>query len=468
MNSLKKIKHYKSRFAFGLSLEEYLDFKNFDSFNALADLRAQIESTDSQPLSISQSISPLSFQEMKGMEKSARRAMMKDDRKVIIEISGEWIAEMTNTKNPLREKMSLFWHDHFACKPRTSYMTLSYLEVLRENSLGNFRNLLHGIAKEPAMLLYLNNQQNRKGHPNENFAREVMELFTLGIGKYSEQDIKESARAFTGWSVGADKQFRLNERQHDGGTKTFFGESKRWSGEEIIDRILEEKAAAEYVSRKIAKYFLGRPPSDELQVTLTKVFYEENYEIAPVILTIAASDEFWSDEIIGQDILSPVELLVRLERDFHLRADDNFYRLAIQKSLGQILFQPPNVAGWPSGKDWIDASTLTTRLSLARAILLNNDYELKTKKSYAQGEDLTEKLSGRLKKGLQVKADISDVENAFGTLSYSDQTSHIAKWLIPETVLNENEMIEEIKLLRFGRTKGALALIASLPEYQLK
>ncbi len=402
------------------------------------------------------------------MEQSDRKEKIEADRKVVIAINGEWISEMAVTTNPLREKMSLFWHDHFACKPKTSYMTSSYLELIRKEALGSFRSLLHGVAKEPAMLLYLNNQQNRKGHPNENFAREVMELFTLGIGNYSEQDIKESARAFTGWSVGPDKRFKLNYRQHDNGAKTFFGETKRWTGEEVIDRILEEKATAKYVSGKIAKYFLGRPPSEELQSNLTKLFYESDYEIGPALLAIATSDEFQSDEIIGQDVLSPVELLVRLERDFHLSADDNFYQMAIQKGLGQILFQPPNVAGWPSGKGWIDASTLPTRLSLARALLLKNDYEVRTNKSFAQGEDLTENLSGRLKKGLRAEANISDIEKAFGHMSYSDKTTQIANWLIPETVLAENEMIEEIKQLGFEGTKGALALIASLPEYQLK
>ncbi|MCZ4408852.1 DUF1800 domain-containing protein [Cryomorphaceae bacterium 1068] len=468
MNSLKELKHYHSRFGFGLSLKDLLLFKESNSFDAHKNLEKQMDSRDFSPLEISRKLKPIRFKEMVGMEKSDRKAMIDADRKLVIEINGEWIAKMANTSNPLREKMSLFWHDHFACKPKTSYMTSSYLELIRKESLGNFRSLLHGIAKEPAMLLYLNNQQNRKGHPNENFAREVMELFTLGIGNYSEKDIKESARAFTGWNVDSDRHFKLNERQHDNGTKTFFGETKRWTGEEVIDRILEEKAAAEYVSGKIAKYFLGRPPSENLQSTLTRTFYESDYEIGPVLLAIAESDEFNSEDIIGQDVLSPVELLVRLERDFHLSADDNFYRIAIQKGLGQVLFQPPNVAGWPSGKGWIDASTLPTRLSLARAILLKNDYEVKTNKSFAQGEDLTENLSKRLKKGLQAKSNISAIEEAFGHMSYSDKTTQIANWLIPETVLNENEMIEEIKLLGFEGTKGALALIASLPEYQLK
>lgn len=462
------MKHYYARFEFGLSLKDFLEFKKSDSFDASARLRKQIKARDYNSLRISKTTTPLRFKEMMGMEKSDRKAMIDIDRKVVIEINGAWISEMATTSNPLREKMSLFWHDHFACKPKTSYMTSSYLELLRKEALGNFRSLLHGVAKEPAMLLYLNNQQNRKGHPNENFAREVMELFTLGIGNYSEQDIKESARAFTGWSVGPDKHFRLNERQHDSNTKIFFGEAKNWTGEEVIDRILEEKATAAYVSGKMARYFLGRPPSQALHSNLTKIFYESDYEVGPVILAIADSDEFRSEEIIGQDILSPVELLVRLERDFHLSATDNLYRIAIQKGLGQILFQPPNVAGWPSGKGWIDASTLPIRLSLARALLLKNDYEVRTNKSFAQGEDLTENLSGRFKKGLHAEANILDIEKAFGQLSYSDKTMQIANWLIPETVLAENQMIEEIKLLDFKGTKGALALIASLPEYQLK
>lgn len=468
MKSISIAKHFYSRFGFGLSLEDFLLYSKSQDFNPRNWLIKNLESQEYNPLSITRSLKPIRLKDMAGMAKTDRRAMIKDDRKVVIQINGEWISQMASTSYPLREKMSLFWHDHFACKPKSSYMTGSYIEHIRKEALGNFRSLLHGIAKEPAMLLYLNNQQNRKGHPNENFARELMELFTLGIGNYTEQDIKESARAFTGWSVGADKQFKLNERQHDGGTKTFFGESKRWSGEEIIDRILQEEAAAEYVSGKIARYFLGKPPGKELQSNLTKVFYESDYDIAPVLVAIVESDEFWSEEIRGQDVLSPVELLVRLERDFQIEAEDNLHRIAIQKSLGQILFQPPNVAGWPTGKGWIDASSLPTRLSLARAILLNNDYEVRTNKSFAQGEDLTENLTNRLKRGLQVESDISKVVNAFENLSYSDATAEIANWLIPESLISQNEMIEEIKLLKFEGTKGALALIASLPEYQLK
>jgi len=468
MNYTRHIKHYQSRFGFGLSLKDYLDFKESNSTDPLTQVRKQVAARNYASLKISQTTTPLQFKEMQQMAKADRRQMIGDDRKIIIEINGEWIAEMAKTSNPLREKMSLFWHDHFACKPKTSHMTSSYLELIRKEALGNFRKLLHGVSKEPAMLLYLNNQQNRKGRPNENFAREVMELFTLGIDNYSEKDIKESARAFTGWSVGPDKRFKLNQRQHDSGSKTFFGETKSWTGEEVIERILEEKSTAGYVSRKMAKYFLGRPPGEELQAKLTKVFYESAYEIGPVLLTIAESDEFTSNDIIGQDILSPVELLVRLERDFHVSANDNFYRMAIQKSLGQILFQPPNVAGWPSGKGWIDASTLPTRLSLARAFLLRNDYEVKTNESFAQGEDLSENLSRRLTKGLRAEANISDIERAFGHLSYSEKTTEMANWLLPESILAENELIEEIKRLNFKGTKGALALIASLPEYQLK
>ncbi|MEM9053636.1 MAG: DUF1800 domain-containing protein, partial [Bacteroidota bacterium] len=411
MKTLEQLKHFHSRFGFGLSLDDYLGFKKGEEFNEYQWLENQLRSNKVKPLPTSKTVKPFSPKEM-AMNKADRQEKIKEDRKIILKINRQWIKQMATNESPLQEKMALFWHDHFACSPKSSFMASSYLELIRREALGKFRSLLHGISKEPAMLLYLNNQQNRKGHPNENFAREVMELFTLGIGNYSEQDIKESARAFTGWSVGKDKKYKLNERQHDYGSKVFFGEKKNWTGEEIIDRILEEKRAAEYVSGKMAKYFLGTEPSQDLQNKLTEKFYKSDYEVSSVIRALAESDEFWSEKNIGQDILPPVELLVRMERDFQLNTDDSNFEIIVQKSLGQVIFQPPNVAGWPSGKGWIDTSTLPTRLSLSRAILLENEIKSRKNKSFAQGEDLTENLPKRLKKGLSAVPNIAAIENA--------------------------------------------------------
>jgi len=467
MKTLSNLKHFHSRFGFGLNLEQYLSFKKGKAINKSMWLDNQLQSRKVNLLPTSKVVKPFLPQEMK-VSKQNREEKIKEDRKIILKINREWIKQMATNENPLQEKMALFWHDHFACSPKSSFMASSYLELIRREALGNFRSLLHGISKEPAMLLYLNNQQNRKGHPNENFAREVMELFTLGIGNYTEQDIKESARAFTGWSVGKDKKYRLNERQHDFGVKVFFGEKKNWTGEEIIDRILEEKQTAEYVSGKIAKYFLGKEPSKDLQNELTEKFYKSDYEISSVIRALAESDEFWSEENIGQDILSPVELLVKMERDFQLNTDDSNFEIIVQKSLGQVIFQPPNVAGWPTGKGWIDTATLPTRLSLSRAVLLENKIKSRKVKSFAKGEDLTENLPKRVKKGLSAVPNIAAIEKAFGHLDYSAKTLEFAHWLLPESVIANNEMTDVISELNYKGTRGSLALIAALPEYQLK
>ena len=467
MKTLNQLKHFYFRFGFGLTLEDYLSFKKGEEFSAHKLLERQLKSNKTKPLPTSKTVKPFLPKDL-AMNKADRQEKIKEERKIILKINREWIKQMATNENPLQEKMALFWHDHFACSPKSSFMASSYIELIRREALGNFRSLLHGISKEPAMLLYLNNQQNKKGHPNENFAREVMELFTLGLGNYTEQDVKESARAFTGWSVGEDKKYRLNERQHDFGKKVFFGEKKNWMGEEIIDRILEEKQAAEYVSGKIGKYFLGIQPSQDLQNELTEKFYNSDYEISSVIKALAESGEFWSEKNIGQDILSPVELLVRMERDFQLNTDESNFEIIVQKSLGQVIFQPPNVAGWPSGKDWIDTSTLPTRLSLSRAILLENVIKSRKNKSFAQGEDLTENLPKRLKKGLSAVPNIAAIDNAFGDLDYSTKTMEFAHWLLPESVIANNEMIDVISRLNFKGTRGSLALIAALPEYQLK
>jgi uncharacterized protein (DUF1800 family) len=467
MNSLKHLKHFHSRFGFGLSFTEYRDYIASAEFDTNVWLKANLRNNTYQPLPSAKKVKPFALDQSM-VPKDERQERRKQERQLILDINKEWIREMAASSYPLREKMSLFWHDHFACSPKTCYMASSYLELIRKESLGSFRKLLHGMAKEPAMLLYLNNQQNRKGHPNENFAREVMELFTLGIGHYTEQDIKESARAFTGWSVGKDRTFRINERQHDFGIKTFFEEEKNWSGEEIIDRLLEERRTAEYVSGKIAAFLLGAPPSEELQSALTKAFYESDYRISSVIKLVANNDEFWRDDKIGQDVLSPVELLVRLRRDFGIEDNESNFDLVVQRSLGQVIFQPPNVAGWPSGKEWIDTSTLPTRLSLSRAVLLNQEFKASRNKSFAKGEDLTENLSNKIKRGLAVPTNIDSIEKEIDGMSYAEKTTFISSWFLPDLLLAQNEMLDVISGLHFKGTRGVLALISSLPEYQLK
>jgi uncharacterized protein (DUF1800 family) len=287
-------------------------------------------------------------------------------------LTGWWLHRMRHTLAPLAEKATLFWHGHFAtsaAKVREARTMYEQHELLRRNALGDFGKLVRGIARDPAMLLYLDSATNRKNHPNENFAREVMELFCLGIGNYAERDIQELARCFTGWEIqyGA---FKFHAYQHDNGSKTVLGQSGNFDGDDGLRIILEQPATAEFICTKLVRFFVTEvddlPP--ELIAPLAKRFREAGLLVAPVLETILTSRLFYSDAARGNKIRSPVELGVGLMRA--LDATANMRQLTVQlRDLGQMLFFPPNVKGWTAGRTWIDSSTLLGRANLVRTIV---------------------------------------------------------------------------------------------------
>lgn len=276
-----------------------------------------------------------------------------------------WIDKMVDSKAVLREKMALFWHGHFACRTRNPLFAQHYLNTIRQYSLGKFGDLLMAVSKEPAMLQFLNNQQNKKRSPNENFAREVMELFTLGRGNYAEHDIKEAARAFTGWEFNRlENGFFFNTRQHDFETKTFLGKIGKFDGEDIIQMILAKKETANFIVTKIYKNFVNEKVDTEIIQKLSEHFYKSNYDIADLMEEIFTSSWFYDAKNIGSHIKSPVELLVSLQRSTGARFVEKQSLLFIQRVLGQVLLYPPNVAGWAGGNNWIDSSSLLFRMQL--------------------------------------------------------------------------------------------------------
>jgi len=287
--------------------------------------------------------------------------------------------------------MSLFWHGHFACRILNSRLAAAELNILRKHGLGKFRDLVLTIARDPAMIRYLNNQQNKKKKPNENFARELMELFTIGRGQYTEQDVKEAARAFTGWSSNLQGEFVFRANQHDYGSKVFFGKSGNFDGTDIIDLILERRETAEFLTAKIYRYFVNEHLDKEIVRELAAEFYRSDYDIGRLMRTIFSSDWFYRSENIGARIKSPVELLAGMIRSLGLTLDQPLALLPVQKALGQVLFNPPNVAGWPGGKSWIDNSTLMLRLNLSTYLARAEELSFRPK------ADLTESMpAGRI------------------------------------------------------------------------
>jgi uncharacterized protein (DUF1800 family) len=290
--------------------------------------------------------------------------MRQKNREGIRNLNMRWMSEMVNSDAQLREKMAFFWHGHFACLNLNVFYQQELINVIRKHALGNFGDMLREVSKSAAMINFLNNNRNRKDHPNENFAREVMELFTMGRGYYSENDVKEAARAFTGWGANVQGEFIFRKNQHDEGTKIVLNQKGNFEGDDVLDIILEQKQTAKFIAQKIYVFFVNDTVDTEKVNWLADRFFNNNYDIGKLMEDIFTSDWFYDEKNIGAKIKSPVELLVGIQRILPMELENTEALGFLQKVLGQILFYPPNVAGWPGGKAWIDSSTLMLRMRI--------------------------------------------------------------------------------------------------------
>ncbi len=286
------------------------------------------------------------------------------------ELRTDWVRRMLVTQRPLQEKMVVFWHGHlvsgFPDVKSAEHMSMQ-LELFRRMATGNFKDLMLAISRDPAMLEYLNNNSNRKGHPNENYARELMELFTTGIGNYTEQDIKEAARAFTGWTYDRNN-FVFNERQHDTGMKTFLGTTGNLDGTDIIDIIFERPATARWLPRRLFEFFAYLGPEEAIMDELARVFKASKWSVKAVLRTIFQSALFYSEQTMRMQIKSPVELVVGAVRALGGDASEPVLLRAMDL-MGQILLSPPNVGGWPKGNGWINTATIFLRYNFSNLLL---------------------------------------------------------------------------------------------------
>ena len=294
-----------------------------------------------------------------------RRAFQREQVQRGLELRGWWITEMLVTPSPLTEKMVLFWHNHFVSsqqKVRSAVLMYRQNLLLRQHALGSYADLLHAAAKAPAMLIYLDGANSRKGQPNENFAREVMELFTLGEGRYSEQDIKEAARAFTGWSIDLDTgAFLFRPLAHDDGVKTVFGRSGNFDGDAVLDLILAKPETAEFIVAKLWREFVSPTPDPQEVARIARQFRDNRYHIKGALRSLLISDAFYAQENRAALVKSPVDLVVGTLRQFRFETGDAAPFALATRQLGQDLFGPPNVKGWPGGVAWINSSSLLAR-----------------------------------------------------------------------------------------------------------
>ena len=346
-------------------------------------------------------------------------------------VSYWWGQRMLTTNRPLEEKMTLFWHGHFATsedKVRDYRKMLKQNELFREKGTGNFRDLLISVSEDPAMLAFLDAGVNVKGSPNENFAREIMELFTMGVGNYSENDIREAARAFTGWNY-VDLEFVVREDEHDDSSKTVLGRTGNFDGVDVIDIILAQPATANYIAGKIYRYFVREDLSPQLQSKLAEQFRSENYEIAPLLYTIFMSRDFYSPASVATRIKPPAELVISTYRKMGLKElpgvpDFN----VVTETLGQRLLFPPTVAGWAQGKSWITPGLLLARGNFVYDVVIPNinfvppdrnplgDYQISTVADrLADGDDVATATEPPGRYTSSVSNSMVDRDEAFNT-----------------------------------------------------
>ncbi|PWL28106.1 MAG: DUF1800 domain-containing protein [Fluviicola sp. XM-24bin1] len=397
----------------------------------------------------------------KELSKEERKALRKEANQTMIKLNLHWMEHMVATEGVLREKMALFFHDHFAVRLKNPVVCLELLNIIRKHSIGNFGDMLLEISQSPAMIIFLNNQQNKKSHPNENFAREVMELFTLGRDNgYTENDIKEAARAFTGWTIDKQFKFRFNPRVHDTGGKTILGRSGNFKGEDVIQILLEQKQTARYLCEKLLEFLLGVPAEKEDIERCADLLFQNNYDLSVLLRSIFTSDTFYDERYVGAKIKSPTDLLVGLNRQVPIDYKDPKVILQIQRRLNQVLFFPPNVAGWNRGQGWIDSSTLLFRMKLPSLVLNFGVIEWQpdetlSEEMIARLNNQQERLQKRTEKKIQAYPNWERCEKNFAGSSENLDTFLLQTNPVAIDIQSDDDL------------KTRIIKIMSTPEYQL-
>jgi len=306
-------------------------------------------------------------------KQAVRKELNQANALSMIDLRMWWLNRMRYTSAPLLEKATLFWHGHFATsnqKVNDPYLMWYQNDTLRRHALGKFPDLLKAMSRDPAMIRWLDLGQSRKDHPNENFAREVMELFSLGEGHYSEKDIQESSRAFTGYRVKAETgAFLFQERDFDPAPKTFFGKTGPFTGDDIIDMIVAQPECARFIGKKIWNFFVAPEPSDETISAVADLLLSNGYDIGATLRRIFSSTAFYSSRVIHHQIKGPVQWMMQTTRMLEIPLPEQRVLENSLSMLGQVLFAPPNVKGWDGGRSWISASSLLYRYNLAAYLL---------------------------------------------------------------------------------------------------
>ena len=372
-------RHLLGRAGLGARTTEIAGFAVLSRQEAVAQLLApvRVDARTPLPADVAAHVPPSQLRDADG---AARKQLEQEARQRGIALRLWWLDEMLATSTPaeqLRERMTLFWHNHFVSslqKVKSTGWMAAQNQLLRRHALERFGPMLHAVSRDPAMIVYLDGASNRKGSPNENFAREVMELFTLGEGNYTEQDIKEAARAFTGWSIDRETgEFRWRAFAHDDGVKIVLGQSGNFDGDAVLDILLARPETANFVVSKLWREFVSADTDNQKSaLTIRRVaerFRSSGYDIRVALKAVFESDAFWAPSNRDALVKSPVDLLVGVIRAENIQLPDGRLLAVGLRTLGQDLFAPPNVRGWPGGENWINSSTLLARKSALERLL---------------------------------------------------------------------------------------------------
>jgi uncharacterized protein (DUF1800 family) len=373
-----------------------------------------------------------------------------------------WLYRMLYSPHPLREKLTLFWHNHFATsnsKVNNARYMLGQYELMYRHALGSFRTLLQEMSKDPAMMVWLDTSLSKKGMPNENYARELMELFSLGVGHYTEQDVREAARAFTGWEV-QDGKAVFNPAQHDGGEKTVRGQTGKFTGEDIVRICLEQKSAPYFLAGKLFRFLISETvaASPELLEPLAAQLRQSDFDVGALVQTMLRSNLFFSPTVYRTRVKAPVDFALGIVRPLEGRLGTTALAGALE-GLGQNLFYPPSVKGWDGGQTWLNGQTLLFRQNLALALTSTEDNRFGRRtdpaalaRKYDKRSD-AELVDFFLRLFLQ--ADVSSETRA--RLFQYQQQAHHQKLPVYWTVEDAEE----------HRVRALCHLVLTLPEFQL-
>jgi uncharacterized protein (DUF1800 family) len=414
----------------------------------------------------------------KRQDADKRRKMLQEiqqeQRQHLQQMRGDWLERMAHGPRPFQEKLTLFWHGHFATsavKVREAYFMWLQIETFRRLGAGRWLDLLEAVAQDPAMLIWLDQAQSRKEHPNENFARESMELFVLGEGHYTEKDVTEAARAMTGWSLDRiQDQYRYRPLFHDTGIKTVLGTTGPLTGREVLEAMVAQPQAARFIAGKLWKFFAADDPSPALIDALAGVFRAHGQAFKPLLRAMFLAEEFYADSVVRSQIKSPVQWLAGSVRLLERPMPPAIVSAEMTRSLGQELLLPPNVKGWDGGLSWITTNTLLARYNQA-AILVNGQGNLAASPGERPGQKMAAALANAAARGMApvdvntIVADWErrDAETLISALGHRflpgqltpEHRQALGRDLASRTELNDQDV------------RHAIRLLMSTPEYQI-